>query len=73
MESSQNEVKVNRQYYWHILQSEQMLTGIKQETDDNSVFQHESIPVLCVDNTVPLLQHKINFTSAQLSLPWYRD
>jgi len=40
MESSQNEVKVNRQYYWHILQSEQMLTGIKQETDDNSVFQH---------------------------------
>ena len=47
-------VKVNGQYEWDILLSQQMLDAIKHITDDNFFFQEDSAQVHCVCNTIQL-------------------
>jgi len=62
-----SEVKVNGQYCWHILLSQQMSDAIKQFVDDNFVLQQDSASVHPALNTVQLLQCKtLNFLSPQL-------
>jgi len=41
-------VKVNGQYKWDILLSQQMLDAVKHITDDNFFFQEDSAQVHCV-------------------------
>jgi len=43
-------VKVNGQYYWDILLSQQMLDTIKHITGDNFLFQEDSAQVHCMCN-----------------------
>jgi len=47
-------VKVNGQYYWDILLSQQMLDTIEHITDDNLFFQEDNAHVHCARNTVQL-------------------
>jgi len=47
-------VKVNGQYYWDMLLSQQTLEAIKHITDDNFFFQEDSAQVHCVCNTIQL-------------------
>ena len=47
-------VKVNGQYYWDTLLSQQMLDAIKHITDDIFFFQQVSTQVHCVCNTIQL-------------------
>jgi len=51
-------VKVNGQFYWDILLSQQMLAAIRHIEDDNFVFWQETAVTYCVCNTVKLLQCK---------------
>jgi len=66
----QSGVKINGQYWWNILLSQQMVDAIKRDMDDSFVFQQDSAPVLrhahtC--NTVQQLQREThNFLSVEL-------
>ena len=60
-------VKVNGQYYRHVLLSQQMIPAIKQVAGDMFVFQQDSAPAHHAHDTIQLLQRERRLTSLVLT------
>ena len=50
--------KVNDQYYWNVLLSQQMLPAIKHVADNTFVFQQYNAPSHRANDTIKLLQQE---------------